>query len=145
MEAEMVRRYVAGEPPTPAADTASEKASRTASELAYGQDGNEQEVKEKVAHYVKKEFAGDYQHAFGHFDPDLDGGLDRDALMQLLCAADVGNVFTRGEWADAILARLDKSGDAKVQWWEFENVVTKPEPIVPAVAAPTDATTDQKP
>jgi hypothetical protein len=94
----------------------------TASELAYEEDANEKELKQKVSALVAKKFGGDYKRAFDHYDTDGDGGIGKGELVGMLSEAGVGNGLTRGVWASKIIEKLDGGGDKKVQWAEFETV-----------------------
>lgn len=133
-------RYAAG--PAPALTTADrgETPPRTASQLAFEDDANARELKEKVSAMVTKRFGGDYRRAFEHYDQDRDGGVDKASLTRLLADAGVGNGITRGAWANGVLAKLDRSGDEKIQWSEFEQVIKEAEPVTP-VASAADAAT----
>lgn len=90
--------------------------------LAYEEDSDEKELKQKVAALVDKKFGGDFQKAFSHYDRDSDGGISKGELVELLADAKVANGLTRGIWASRILDRLDASADRKIQWLEFETV-----------------------
>jgi hypothetical protein len=116
-------RYVGGAiPPVQLADASS---SQTASELGFdAQDKNVEELKKKVGALVDKKFGGSYKKAFDHYDSDRDGGVTKNELMALLSDAGVGNGLTRGVWASKIIDKLDKSGDQKIEWTEFESVFT---------------------
>lgn len=83
-----------------------------------------QELKEKITKLVDSEFSGDWYRAFNHYaalhgSPAL---VDRKDLLELLDAADVGNMFTRGAWADGIIEELDTDVDGSISWSEFEAV-----------------------
>jgi len=99
---------------------------RSASELAYevaaNDDENVTELQTKVGALVEKQFGGDYKKAFEAYDGDHDGGVNGDELSQLLKDAKVGTFVTRGMWVKGILDKLDKTGDRKIQWPEFESV-----------------------
>jgi hypothetical protein len=124
VESESHDRYVAGEIP-PVADVEEEGFDRaeSASELAYGDD-REEELKRKVEALVKKNHEGDYKKAFDFYDHDKDGGVVKSELIQLLEDAEVGNKLTRGTWAKMIIEKLDRDQDTKIQWTEFEQVFT---------------------
>ncbi|NVB83311.1 MAG: EF-hand domain-containing protein [Kofleriaceae bacterium] len=94
----------------------------TASTLAYEEDANEKELKQKVSALVAKKFGGDYKKAFDHYDTDGDGGIGKGELVDMLSEAGIGNGLTRGVWANKIIEKLDGGGDKKVQWGEFETV-----------------------
>lgn len=93
-----------------------------ASTLAYEEDANERELKEKVGALVDKKFGGDFKAAFSHYDADKDGGMGKGEIVKLLSDAGVGNGLTRGVWASKILEKLDMSQDTRIQWGEFETV-----------------------
>jgi hypothetical protein len=92
------------------------------SQLAYEEDENEKELKQKVGALVSSQFGGDYKKAFTHYDGDKDGAVTKGELVQLLEDAGVGNGITRGMWAKGIIAKLDTSHDKGIQWGEFESV-----------------------
>lgn len=92
--------------------------------LAYEQDENEKELKQKVSTLVAKKFGGDYKKAFEHYDRDKDGAVQKDELVKMLAEAGVGNGLTRGIWASKIVERLDSGGDRAIEWSEFESVFT---------------------
>ncbi|MDB4956851.1 MAG: GTP-binding protein LepA [Myxococcales bacterium] len=123
-EAVTPTRYVDGPiPPVQLADASS--SAPTASEQGYdGQDKNVEELKRKVGGLVAAKFGGSYKRAFEHYDADHDGGITKSELTALLGDAGVGNGITRGVWASKIIDKLDKSGDQKVEWTEFESVFT---------------------
>jgi hypothetical protein len=92
------------------------------SQLAFEEDENEKELKQKVGALVASQFGGDYKKAFSHFDSDKDGSVTKGELVQLLEEAGVGNGITRGMWAKKIIEKLDTSHDKGIQWAEFESV-----------------------
>lgn len=79
-----------------------------------------QELKEKVGRLVEDKFGGDLLKAFGHYDENTDGKIDRDELIELLKDAGIGNWLTRGQWADGILAELDTDNDGAISAAELE-------------------------
>ncbi len=91
-----------------------------AAEAGAQPDPNEVELKTKVAALAASKFGGDYRKAFDHYDTDNDGAISKDELMKLLSDAGVGNGLTRGAWAKGVIGKMDKSGDGKIQWAEFE-------------------------
>ena len=115
-------RYVAGQ--VPAVGDGDGGVDRSASQLAFEEDGNTAELKSKVGTLVGKQFGGDYKKAFEHYDADHDGAIDKGELGALLKDASVGNGVTRGAWAKGIIEKLDHSGDGKIDWTEFEAVAT---------------------
>lgn len=82
-----------------------------------------QEVIASVAELVRQRFAGDYRKAFDHYDYDKDGKVGRDNIRDILADAGVGSRMTRGIWADKVLEELDKDGDGRVSWAEFESAM----------------------
>ena len=84
-----------------------------------------EELKEKVNRLVNSKFKGDWYKAFNHYAA-LNASashVDRKDLLELLDDADVGNVFTRGAWADGIIKELDADGDSRISWEEFEPIL----------------------
>jgi hypothetical protein len=106
---------------SPATPEATEQL-RTASQIAFEDDDNARELKQKVSALVERRFAGDYKRAFEHYDADADGGLNKDEIKALLSDAGIGNGLTRGAWVSGILKKLDSNGDAKIEWSEFASV-----------------------
>jgi hypothetical protein len=92
------------------------------SQLAYEEDANQRELKEKVGALVTSQFGGDYKKAFAHYDSEKNGTVTKSELVQLLEDAGVGNGLTRGMWAKGIIEKLDTSQDKGIQWSEFESV-----------------------
>ena len=88
--------------------------------LAYEEDANERELKQKVGKLVQTKFAGDYKKAFSHYGAD--GNVSKGDLVKLLSDAGVGNGLTRGVWASKIIENLDTNGDGAIEWGEFETV-----------------------
>jgi Ca2+-binding EF-hand superfamily protein len=81
------------------------------------------ELKEKIGHLVAKQFGGDFRRAFDHYDASQDGKIDREELERLLKDADIGTWATRGLWANAIIAELDKDHDLRISRSELEAVL----------------------
>jgi EF-hand domain pair len=115
-------RFVGGQiPPVQLADASTH--GPTASEQGYEQkDKNVEELKSKISALVSKSFGGDYKKAFDHYDTDHDGAVTKSELTSLLSDAGVGNSLTRGTWASRIIEKLDKNGDSKIEWDEFESI-----------------------
>jgi Ca2+-binding EF-hand superfamily protein len=86
-------------------------------------DEQRRELIDKVARLVADRFGNDHHKAFGHYDRDGDEAISRDELLELLADAGVGNRFTRGWWADGILAELDVSKDGKVGLAELAGIL----------------------
>jgi Ca2+-binding EF-hand superfamily protein len=72
-----------------------------------------------VAALVGRNFGGDYQAAFGHYDANRDGAISRDELQALLGDAGVGSGWTRWAWAAGVIEELDADGDGFISWPEF--------------------------
>ena len=121
-EAVSSTRFVGGAvPPVTLADAGSR--TTTASDAAYGEpDADVVELKTKVKALIDKKFGGDFKKAFTHYDADKDDTVSKSELTALLSDAGVGNGLTRGIWASRIIEKLDKSGDRKIGWDEFESV-----------------------
>lgn len=97
------------------------------------------ELTSKVSALVKKNFKGDYKAAFDHY-ADKDGSIGHGELKSLLSDAGVGNFATRGAWASAIIKKLDKNGNGKIEWSEFQAVMAPAPASSPAPApAPSPA------
>lgn len=92
------------------------------SQLAFEEDANEKELKQKVGALVSSKFGGDFKKAFEHYDRTGDGAVTKGELVDLLEDAGVGNGITRGIWASKIIEKLDTSHDRGIQWAEFESV-----------------------
>jgi EF hand domain-containing protein len=91
-------------------------------QVAEAEDPRVDELKRKVAALAETKFGGDYKKAFDHYDGDRDGRMTKDEIKSLLSDAGVGNMITRGAWADGILDKLDMNHDRGVSWAEFESV-----------------------
>jgi hypothetical protein len=122
-EAPAKQRFAKG--PVPDVGGAEGNPDRSASQLAFEEDGNVKELKTKVGALVDKQFGADYKKAFEHYDSDKDGSIAKGELLKLLSDAGVGNGLTRGAWASGIIEKLDQTGDAKIQFNEFQAVVPK--------------------
>jgi hypothetical protein len=116
-------RYVDGEAPAVAAEGGEQ--GKTASQLAYDGDSNETELSSKVGALIEAQFGGDLRKAFAHYGErqSHDPSMDKEELTELLHDADVGNGMSRPEWASAIVTKLDKNGDGKITWKEFDGLV----------------------
>ena len=82
------------------------------------------ELTTKVSALVQKNYKGDYKAAFDHYAKD--GSIGTDELKSLLKDAGVGNIATRGSWAEAIIKKLDTNGNKKIEWSEFEGTGSCP-------------------
>ena len=118
-----MQRYTHG--PVPEVGGADGQPDRTASQLAFEEDGNTKELKTKVGALVDKKFGSDYKKAFEYYDTDRDGSIAKAELVNMLTDANVGNQVTRGAWAKGIIEKLDQNGDAKIQYDEFEAVASR--------------------
>lgn len=86
-------------------------------------ESQKKELVDKVTKLVAERFSGDYHKAFEHYNRDKkDGRINKPELLDLLKDAGVGNLLTRGAWADGILAELDKDKDGAISSPEFEAV-----------------------
>ena len=85
-------------------------------------EAEKRELQQKVQALVEAKFQGDYQKAFDHYAQarTKDGKINKAELTKLLGDADIGNFFTRGVWADEIIAELDADKDGAISWAEFE-------------------------
>lgn len=93
---------------------------------ASGDDSNVVELRAKIRALVQRSFGGSFRALYDHYDPS-GAGADRAALTSLLADADVGNVFTRGLWADGVMTRVDTNHDGRISWDEFAQIVGLPE------------------
>ena len=118
-EAQSETKFAGGKPPP--VNQGFQEANGTAT-LAYEEDANERELKQKVGKLVTSKFGGDYKKAFTHYDADKDGAVGKSELVQLLSDAGVGNGLTRGTWANKIIEKLDSNADQAIEWPEFESV-----------------------
>lgn len=83
------------------------------------------ELKDKISKLVNDKYSGDWYRAFTHYAA-LNGSsalVDRKDLLELLEDAKVGNMFTRGAWADGIIEELDENKDGSISWGEFEPIL----------------------
>jgi hypothetical protein len=118
-ETESATKFAGGKPP-PVGDKFGDQAG--SAQLAFAEDANERELKDKVGALVSKKFGGDFKKAFTHYDADKDGGVSKDEIVKLLADAGVGNGLTRGAWANGILKKLDRDESQTVEWTEFQSV-----------------------
>jgi hypothetical protein len=82
------------------------------------------ELQSKLDALVKRRFgAGSWDAAFKAYDRDADGLINASELDALLEAADVGNGFTRGMWADGVITEVDRDGDGRISLNELRDVV----------------------
>jgi hypothetical protein len=85
---------------------------------------NEQEIISKVKTLVIKTFQGNYQRAFDHYSAYLGNGkIGVGGLTQLLIDACVGAPLFRSAIAHAIIDKMDKDGDQKITWEEFNSAL----------------------
>ena len=78
------------------------------------------QVIEKVKSLVASKFGGDARAAFVHYDRDGDNKINRTELIDLLRDAGIGNLLTRGKWADGVIAEMDKDGDKAISMAELD-------------------------
>src|SRR5665647_142048 len=118
-------KFVGGEAPAVAAAGLADHGSKTASQLAYDGDSNETELSTKLGGLVNTKFGGDLKKAFGHYGDTKshEPSLDKDELVEMLHDADVGNSMNRGEWATALIAKLDTNKDGEINWKDFQSMV----------------------
>ena len=90
--------------------------------LSMANEDKRKELAQKVTTLVETRFAGDFKAAFGHYDSNHDGAIDKDELKVLLTDAGIGNGLTRWAWVSGIMAELDKDGDGAISWAEFAAV-----------------------
>lgn len=82
------------------------------------------EAARQIARLVHQRFSGDWRAAFAHYASR--GGsaheLERVELSVVLEDANIGNLASRGFWADRILDEIDVSASDSISWDEFERV-----------------------
>lgn len=90
-------------------------------------DKDKKELIQKVSELVRNRHGGSYQAAFQRYSrsKSQDDTVDSDELKELLADASVGNMMTRGAWASGIMSELDKDGDGRISWSEFETVIKR--------------------
>jgi hypothetical protein len=116
-------------------------ASNTVASVRVGADDDENVVllREKIRALVARRYGNSFVALFNHYGAH---GADHAALVQLLEDADVGNIFTRGLWADGVMKRVDANHDGLISWEEFASIVSLPSstghthPEIPSAAAP---------
>jgi Ca2+-binding EF-hand superfamily protein len=86
---------------------------------------DKQELVRKVSDLVGRRYGGNYEAAFRDYGGRKGDNktVDREELMELLYDADVGNRITRGMWADGVIKEVDRDGDGKISYSEFEAVI----------------------
>lgn len=72
------------------------------------------ELVEKITRLVTDRFGGDFPKTFEHYDGNRDGKINRAELLSLLKDAGIGNLLTRGMWADGVLGELDTDNDGQI-------------------------------
>jgi hypothetical protein len=97
-------------------------------------DKNVAELRTKITKLVQSRFGGSYKNLFDHYGKG--GAADKVALTKLFEDADIGNVLTRGMWADGVMGRVDANHDGRISWDEFAAVVD-PQPGAPVRPVPT--------
>ena len=90
-------------------------------------EADREELQRKVQKLVDDNFKGDYRKAFNHYDQGVtkNGKINKAELLNLLEDAGLGNFFTRGAWAEGIIAELDKNEDGSISWKEFQEKIGK--------------------
>lgn len=83
---------------------------------------DEKELLFKLSKLVTNEYQGSTEAAFYDF-AGSDQLLGASELEDLLAAADVGNFVTRSSWANAIIKKMDTSGDKRISWAEYVQAV----------------------
>jgi hypothetical protein len=119
-EAETSTKFAGGKAPPVAGGFGEQNGT---AQLAFEEDENVKELKQKVAKLVNERFNGDYKAAFEHYNADKGSGVSKSEITRLLADAGVGNGFTRKTWASRIVEKLDVTGDQEVQWREFEVII----------------------
>jgi hypothetical protein len=134
-------KFVAGEVPAVAAPALAAAGTKTASQLAYDGDSQISELASKLTALVDSKYEGDVKKAFSHYGDrhSHDPSLDRAELIELLTDAHIGNSMSRGEWATALLQKLDKTGSGQIHWREFQTIVKATKKSEPAKPAPAPA------
>lgn len=89
-----------------------------------GTSKEEQELMDKVTRLVDSRYKSDWRRAFDSY-AGATSTVDRDRLIDLLEDAGIGNWATRGVWADGILAKMDRNGDKRISWGEFEALLRR--------------------
>ena len=82
----------------------------------------EQQLIDGIKALVRDYFGGSYRAAFDAF-AGPDGKIDPQELSKVLGQAGIGNFLTRGMWVDGVLGKVDRDGDRKISWDEFQAVV----------------------
>ncbi|MEO8648515.1 MAG: hypothetical protein ABI539_05055 [Acidobacteriota bacterium] len=92
-------------------------------------DKNEEEFVTKVKYLVHTRFGGSYIKAFEHYamQGKPSGSIGPDELVALLKDADIGNALTRGTWANAIIERLDRNRNGRIEYPELEIYIAAPD------------------
>jgi len=91
-------------------------------------DARSREVIAKVGALVTDRFRGSYRLAFKYYDADDDDVITMADLVRLLADAGVGFRMTRELWAAGVIDALDRDGDDRISWKEFEDVLHPPGP-----------------
>lgn len=79
----------------------------------------EQELKEKVEALVRLKFNGSFRKAFDYY-AGKDELVNRRELIFFLEEAKVGNIITRGVWADEIMSMADLDRSGQLTWGEVQ-------------------------
>jgi Ca2+-binding EF-hand superfamily protein len=83
-------------------------------------EAEKQQLKEKITRLVVERFGGNFPKAFGNYDGNKDGRINKAELVALLKDAGIGNWLTRLRWADGILDALDTDRDGAISAEELE-------------------------
>ena len=129
-------KFAGGEAPAVAAAGLADHGSKTASQLAYDGDSNETELSTKLGALINTQFGGDLKKAFAHYGDTKshEPSLDKDELIEMLHDADVGNTMNRGEWATALITKLDTNKDGEISWKDFQSMVKNVKTHAPEAA-----------
>lgn len=86
---------------------------------------SQQAAADKAKAFVADKYDGDYRKAFDAYDANKDGLAEHNEIVQFFADVGVGSWVTRGVWAYAAIAYLDKDDDGCVSWDEFNNALAQ--------------------